>query len=163
MALLIHNGLCMGAISALLGSTSTIIYRKSLSRWKMGTTLFILAGSITALFASVFLMIFEKISWNMPWYILAILVISIIALQWNGQHLTEINSKEKISTVQIFGNLRTAFVLIAGFILFGDTSWITLGIVFICVGIIFASQFEGKTFSPPKEWKKMTFAFFASG
>jgi hypothetical protein len=60
------------------------------------------------------------------WKISLLLLIVLILQQWNARSLTKINTYEKISTVQIFGNVRTFITLIAGFILFGNTSIITL-------------------------------------
>jgi hypothetical protein len=55
-----------------------------------------------------------------------------VSIYHNGNRVMEINKTEKISTLQIFGNISTIITVIAGFLLYGKTSLITLGIVLLC-------------------------------
>ncbi len=78
-----------------------------------------------------------------------------ISIYHNGNRSMEINQTEKISTLQIFANLSTVITVLSGFFLYGKTSYTTLGIVLLCGAIVFFSQFDGHTFHPPQEWKKI--------
>lgn len=104
-----------------------VVYKKTLRGWLAGTNLFLLSGALIGLFASLGIAFFDsEFQFSLQWKMLLLLALVSILQQWNAVSLTRINTYEKISTVQIFGNIRTFMTLIAGFILFGNTSFVTL-------------------------------------
>jgi hypothetical protein len=150
-------------LSAFLGSASTVFYRLAIREWKYGRSSFVVLGNWIGSLMAIGLLCWyaEGRGWFSHFTPLVGLVFLglAVSIYHNGNRVMEINKTEKISTLQIFGNISTIITVIAGFLLYGKTSLITLGIVLLCWIILFASQFEGKTFHPPAEWKKIVMTY----
>lgn len=75
-----------------------------------------------------------------------------------------LNRNEKLSTLQIFGNIATILTIISGFFLYGKTSITTLGIAILCGAILFWTQFfDGGGFHAPKNWKPIVTTYLVGG
>jgi len=156
----------LGILSALLGSTTSIFYRKGIALWPHGRSSFMVIGNwIGSLFA-IGIILFASAFWHtdMPWYVIPAFVALNLSIYHNGNRTMELNRSEKLSTLQIFGNIATILTIIAGFFLYGKTSLATLGIAVLCGFILFGSTcFDHGAFNPPKAWKKIVTTYTVGG
>ena len=82
-----------------------------------------------------------------------------ISIYHNGNRIMELNRSEKLSTLQLFGNISTFITVVAGFFIYGNTSIATLGIVLLCGVILFGAQFHGGVFHPPASIVKLVVTY----
>jgi hypothetical protein len=160
------GGVGFGVLSALMGSTSTIFYRKAIAIWPYGRSSFVLFGNWIGTMMAIGILLFGNVNWgpDIEWYVVPVFLILAFSMFHNGNRIMELNRNEKLSTLQIFGNIATILTIVAGFFLYGKTSVYTLGIAILCGAILFGTQFfEGGGFCPPKNWKPIVTTYLIGG
>lgn len=166
LATLFTGGGGLGLLSAIMGSTSTIFYRKAIAMWPHGRNSFVLFGNWIGTVMSIGILLFGNHIWkdSYDWLVIPIFLILSFSMYHNGNRIMELNRNEKLSTLQIFGNIATILTIIAGFFIYGKTSIYTLGIAILCGAILFWTQFfDMGGFHPPKAWKNIVTTYFIGG
>jgi hypothetical protein len=111
-------------------------------------------------------MFFNSEFWktNIDVSVILLFVLLSVTMHFSGNQIMELNRNEKLSTLQIFGNITTILTLIFGFFLYGKTSLATLGIAVLCGIILFGTQFfNGGGFHPPQNWKLIVVVYTIIG
>ena len=165
LAAFISGGGGLGVLSAIFNSTSTVFYRLAIPLWPHGRSAFVvIANWIGAVSAFVLLYWYHDWLAQIHWTTILVFICLSSSLYYNGSTSMKLNKTEKLSTLQIFGNITTILTIIVGFFLYGKTSVATLCIAILCGLILFGTQFFGSgKFHPPKAWKEiLSFYLLAS-
>ena len=141
-----------------------MFYRLAIGMWPHGRSSFVfLANWIGSLMAVVLLFVHSRDWILLKWLPVVVFLGLAVSIYHNGNRIMEINRSEKLSTLQLFGNISTFITIIAGFFIYGNTSWITLGIVLLCGIILFVSQFSDGVFHPPQAIFKIMITYTVGG
>lgn len=98
-----------------MGSTSTILYRKAITAWPYGTNSFMLLGNWIGTAISILLLFFGEKYWksDADWIVILVFLILSFSMYHNGNQMMHLNRNEKLSTLQIFGNIATILTIIS--------------------------------------------------
>ena len=100
-----------------------MFYRLAIGMWPHGRSSFVLlANWIGALMAVVLLFVHSRDWIALNWLPIVVFLGLAVSIYHNGNRIMEINRTEKLSTLQLFGNVSTFITIIAGFFIYGNTS-----------------------------------------
>jgi hypothetical protein len=101
--------------------------------WPYGRSAFVLVGNWIGAVMAIILLFVHSRDWIVfNWLPIVVFLGLTISTYHNGNKMMEINRTEKLSTLQLFGNVSTFITIIAGFFIYGNTSLATLAIVLVC-------------------------------
>lgn len=101
--------------------------------WPYGRSAFVLVANWIGAVMAIILLFVHSRDWIVfNWLPIVVFLGLTISTYHNGNKMLEINRTEKLSTLQLFGNVSTFITIIAGFFIYGNTSWATLAIVLVC-------------------------------
>jgi hypothetical protein len=110
-----------------------MFYRLALSIWPYGRSSFVLIANWVGALMAIILLFAHSRDWIVfNWLPIVVFLGLTISTYYNGNNMLEINRTEKLSTLQLFGNVSTFITIITGFFIYGNTSWATLIIVLVC-------------------------------
>jgi len=77
---------------------------------------------------SILLIVFGTMVWELDfqWIVIPVFLSLSLSTYYNGNRIMELNRNEKLSTLQIFGNIATILTIVSGFFIYGKTSLTTL-------------------------------------
>ncbi len=142
-------------IGNLLGSISTVLWKKTLLISRLPKIFFRFLGELNGIIIALILVAIVGFNRQIltdrriVWGIVIILLIA-IAYDYIQQWLYR---KEKISALMPYENLNNVFTIIAGFLIFKDSSRIAVGIGILVILITIGASIDFKKFERPKNLK----------
>ncbi|MDR2415314.1 MAG: hypothetical protein LBD75_01530 [Candidatus Peribacteria bacterium] len=141
-------------IANLLYSVNTICYKKSLSFVKISELLFTRLRETRGIPISLILIYFFTFDIRVLTRKVIIGILLIIGIVQLYSSLNQnLYRKEKLSNILPYSDLYAVFSIIAGFIIFRDTSWISFIIAIITFFVILTFSIDFKKLTIPKNIK----------